>query len=86
MTAGQLQYTLQKAAHLLESYYPTRIFPRLHLETEDQFWTRKELAIRDWQGFASKLFAEIFSPEFLSPLEETDSRFQLEVQHIDLKR
>ncbi|KAB7503013.1 hypothetical protein Anas_11001, partial [Armadillidium nasatum] len=40
----------------------------------------------DYAGLASLIFTEIFSPEFLTPLEENDTMFQMEVQGVNLSR
>jgi hypothetical protein len=39
------------------------------------FTTREE----DWIGLVSALYSEIFSPEFLTPMQETDTTFHLKV-------
>ena len=37
-------------------------------------------------GLATQLLCEVFSSSFLSPLEDTDTCFKLEVEHLNLRR
>ncbi len=50
-----------------------------------EFWEKRSLPKGDWEGLSSQLFTEIFSGEFPIPLEEGETRFKLEVEHIDME-
>jgi len=69
----------------LEDFYPDHILQRLH-RPEAQFWDDCHLEPGDWQGLATQLLTEVFSTSFLTPLEETDTCFQLQVRHMNLIR
>ena len=53
---------------------------------ESEFWTGQGLRPDDWVGLTSLLYSEIFSPEFLSPMQEADTTFHLRVEHWNLTR
>ena len=61
----------------LERLYPTHVFARL-ITAEEDFWENKGLAMRDWAGLAGLMFADIFSLDFLQPLDDADTKFKLE--------
>lgn len=46
---------------------------------EEDFWESKGLVSHDWAGLAGLMFADIFSLDFLTPLDEADTKFRLEV-------
>ncbi|XP_052685923.1 uncharacterized protein LOC128165435 isoform X5 [Crassostrea angulata] len=81
----ELKITILQGAKMLEKFYVERIFPLLNM-TEEEFWERKLLELRDWRGLTSKKFSEIFSKAFLIPLDESDNFFRLEVKHLNLRR
>ena len=80
-----IQVMIAQTAKMLEGFYPDRVLERLDL-TEEEFWERKRLEEGDWQGLATQLLTEVFSSGFLTPLEQTDICFKLEVQHLNLVR
>ncbi len=41
------------------------------------FYVRED----DWVGLVSAMYCEIFSEDFLTPLQETDTTFHLKVTH-----
>jgi hypothetical protein len=51
---------------------------RLPIHEED-FWESKGLSVNDWAGLAGLMYADIFSLDFLTPLDDIDTRFRLEV-------
>ena len=69
---------IAQTAKMLEGFYPERVLQRLH-QPEEDFWEGKHLEPGDWQGLATQLLTEVFSSSFLTPLEETDICFKLEV-------
>ncbi|CAG2062638.1 unnamed protein product, partial [Timema podura] len=59
---------------------------RLPINEED-YWESKGLSVHDWAGLAGLMYADIFSLDFLTPLDETDTKFRLEPhQQVDLSR
>ena len=75
------QIAIQQAALMLERFYPTHVLQRLLINEED-FWESKGLSVNDWAGLAGLMYADIFSLDFLTPLDDTDTRFRLEVRHL----
>ena len=53
---------------------------------ESEFWSGQGLRPDDWVGLTSLLYSEIFSPEFLTPMQEADTTFHLRVEHWNLTR
>ena len=53
---------------------------------ETEFWSGRGLRADDWVGLTSLLYSEIFSPEFLTPMQEADTTFHLRVEHWNLTR
>jgi hypothetical protein len=43
------------------------------------FWSGHNLHENDWLGLASNLLTEVFSSEFLTPLQDVDTVFSLKV-------
>ena len=71
---------------MLKRYYPTHVLARLSASEED-FWETKGLTVNDWPGLAGLMYADIFSLNFLQPLNDTDTKFKLELHPgIDLTR
>lgn len=66
---------------MLERFYPSHVLQRLPA-TEEEFWETKGLGINDWAGLAGLIYADIFSLNFLTPLDEMDTRFKLEVLYL----
>ncbi|XP_068087135.1 uncharacterized protein [Anabrus simplex] len=86
LTTVELKIALQQAALMLERFYPTHVLQRLPINEED-FWENKGLSVNDWAGLASLMYADIFSLDFLTPLEEMDTKFRLEPHPgVDLSR
>ncbi|XP_064104875.1 uncharacterized protein LOC135214466 isoform X2 [Macrobrachium nipponense] len=54
--------------------------------TVEEWWDSKGLAFGDYAGLASLIFTEIFSSDFLTPMEESDTSFQMEVHGVSLSR
>jgi hypothetical protein len=67
---------------MLERFYPSHVLQRLPVSEED-FWESKGLSVNDWAGLAGLMYADIFSLDFLTPLDDADTRFRLEVTILD---
>ncbi|KAL0279520.1 UNVERIFIED_CONTAM: hypothetical protein PYX00_001058 [Menopon gallinae] len=86
LTTTHLKIALQQGALLLERFYPTHVLQRLS-SSEEEFWEGRGLAVNDWSGLAGLMYADIFSLDFLTPLDEVDTRFKLEPHpQVDLSR
>ncbi|EEB13018.1 conserved hypothetical protein [Pediculus humanus corporis] len=86
LTATHLKIALQQGALMLERFYPTHVLQRLPA-TEEEFWEARGLGVNDWSGLVALIFADIFSLDFLTPLDDTDTRFKLEPHpQVDLSR
>ncbi|KAK6642922.1 hypothetical protein RUM43_004424 [Polyplax serrata] len=86
LSATHLKIALQQGALMLERFYPNHVLHRLPA-TEEEFWEAKGLGMNDWSGLAALIFAEIFSLDFLTPLDEMDTGFKLEPHpQVDLTR
>ena len=48
----------------------------------NQFWMEQNLQENDWLGLASNLLTEVFSLEFLTPLQDVDTVFSLKVKFL----
>lgn len=69
---------------MLEYWYTQHVIQKLSI-SEEEFWESKGLAINDWSALAVVFFTDIFSLDFLTPLDDTDTKFKLEVLHIKNK-
>ena len=47
---------------------------------EEEFWENKGLCPHDWPGLGGLIYADIFSLDFLTPLDDSDTKFKLEVR------
>lgn len=82
---ASLKKAIIQAARMLEEFYPYHVLQRLPI-SEKEFWEKQQLDVNDWKGLACKKLTEIFSKNFLVPLEETDNHFELKVDHINFSR
>ncbi|XP_014240941.1 uncharacterized protein LOC106661805 isoform X2 [Cimex lectularius] len=81
-----LKIAIQQGALMLERFYPSHVFWRLKM-TEQEFWESKALTLNDWAGLAALLYSDMFSLDFLTPLDENDTSFRLEPSpQVDLGR
>ncbi|KOX81282.1 hypothetical protein WN51_00190 [Melipona quadrifasciata] len=86
LTTFDLKVVIQQGALMLERLYPSHVFARLSGNEED-FWENKGLSIGDWAGLAGLMYADIFSLNFLQPLDDADTKFRLEPHPgVDLSR
>ena len=53
-----------------------------HCTAIHQFWMEQNLQENDWLGLASNLLTEVFSLEFLTPLQDVDTVFSLKVNFL----
>ncbi|CAI9722776.1 Hypothetical predicted protein [Octopus vulgaris] len=82
---ASLKKAIIQAATMLKEFYPYHVLRRLPI-SEQEFWEKQQLEVNDWKGLACKKLTEIFSKNFLVPLEETDNHFELKVEHLNFER
>lgn len=63
---------------MLEYWYPQHVMQKLSI-SEEEFWESKGLSINDWSALAIVFLTDIFSLDFLTPLDDADTKFKLEV-------
>lgn len=63
---------------MLERFYPAHVLQRIGGSEED-FWEGRGLSPGDWAGLAGLMYSDIFSLDFLTPLDDNDTMFKLEV-------
>lgn len=85
LTSRELKVVIAQTSKMLEDFYPEHVIRRL-AKRENDFWEDRHLEQDDWQGLATQLLTEVFSTSFLTPLEETDTCFKLQVHHLNLMR
>ncbi len=69
---------LVRSAALVRSFYPNEVLARLGVQ-QTELWERYNVEEGDWLALAAIFLGEIFNPAILSPLAESDTRVQLEV-------
>lgn len=80
-----LKIAIQQGALMLERFYPSQVLSRWG--GEEEFWENKGLCPHDWPGLAGLIYADIFSLDFLTPLDDSDTKFKLEPSpQVDLSR
>ncbi|CAF4746596.1 unnamed protein product [Rotaria sp. Silwood1] len=86
LTDAGLTAVLIEGKQLVEKWYPKRILSYLNEDETEKFWNDYDLEENDWLGLASKLLQELFCRDFLTPLEQTDVCYSLQVDHITLSK
>ncbi|RZF45449.1 hypothetical protein LSTR_LSTR009320 [Laodelphax striatellus] len=83
-----LKICIQQGALMLERFYPSQVMSRWgDTPTEEEFWENKGLCVNDWASLASLIYADVFSLDFLTPLDDSDTKFRLEPSpQVDLSR
>ena len=85
LSERELKLALSRGAAMVQTFYPDHVIARCKTE-ETEFWSGRSLKHNDWVGLTSSLYSEIFSTEFLTPMQEADTTFQLRVEHWNLTR
>merc|ERR1719209_917870 len=70
---------------MVQSFYPEHVIARIK-GGESEFWSSRGLRTNDWVGLTSRLYSDIFAPDFLTPMQEADTTFHLKVEHWNLTR
>ena len=83
MVKQDLDYTIQIATGIIEEFYIKRILVYPNQDRE-QIFQSHGLETDDWEGLAKVELNASFSPSFLSPLEDSDESFHLDVEKLGL--
>ena len=84
LTEDDLKEVLQQGTAIVQAFYTQQVFPRMTDEETRTFWAKKHLPKNDWLALTSHLYKDMFSPEFMIPLQDVDLTFALKV--ISLKK
>eukprot|EP00092_Neocalanus_flemingeri_P037052 GFUD01040338.1.p1 GENE.GFUD01040338.1~~GFUD01040338.1.p1 ORF type:complete len:1135 (+),score=193.14 GFUD01040338.1:117-3521(+) len=85
LSERELKLALGRGASMTCGFYPQHIIARTK-GGEIEFWEKRRLRLNDWVGLTSKLYSTIFTPEFLTPMQEEDTTFKLKIDHWNLSR
>jgi len=75
---AELAETLQQGQVMIKHFVRTRILP--YYTDRQQYWTNNGVLQKDWNQLTHKYFTGLFGDGFLTPLLESDTSVQLEVQ------
>ena len=64
----ELKLSLSRGAAMVASFYPEHVIGRA-TGGESAFWEKAGLRDGDWVGLVSRLYSDIFAPEFLTPMQ-----------------
>ena len=70
---------LVRSAMMMRTFYPTEILVRLGVN-ESELWERYNVEEGDWLALSAIFLSEIFSSAILNPLNDEETRIQLQVQ------
>ena len=79
LAENDLKLVLHQGTLMVEKFYSSQVVCKMTSQELSRFWSAKNIKSEDWLGLTSNLFSDLFSPEFLIPLQEIDSTFQLKV-------
>lgn len=69
---------LVRSAMMMRTFYPTEILVRLGVN-ESELWERYNVEEGDWLALSAIFLSEIFSSAILNPLNDEETRIQLQV-------
>ena len=79
---SDLQVFQQMGPALVQRYVLERILPSSR-QSLSEFWDRHDLPEGAWDMLCDKHIKQVFGDEFLTPIEDLDTIFHLEINHID---
>ena len=79
LSEDDLKEVLQQGTAMVQAFYQQEVFPRMTAEEIRNFWAKKHLPANDWLALTSHLYKDMFSPEFMIPLQDVDLTFALKV-------
>ena len=68
----ELKLSLSRGAAMVASFYPEHVINR-GPGGEAEFWEKLALRPEDWVGLVSRLYSDIFAPDFLTPMQVKQS-------------
>lgn len=86
LTENDLRVVLMQGTLMVQEFYPQKVLAKMTDTDVRNFWLDEDLPENDWLGLTSILLSELFSQEFLTPLQEVDITFALKVKHWNLSR
>lgn len=86
LKAAALSEAIQKGSNIVSHYYPKSIFRYMTEWEIDHFWYSKQLSPNDWVGLTRSIYSELFSPNFLISLEDSDEVYSLKIKQLNLER
>eukprot|EP00733_Pompholyxophrys_punicea_P000345 Pompholyxophrys_punicea_v1_NODE_90_length_3614_cov_2.289407.p1 type:complete len:1054 gc:universal NODE_90_length_3614_cov_2.289407:3252-91(-) len=72
---ADLQVIITTGTELVQEYVKTNILPRYTHELH--FWAEMQLSVGNWRALALKFFEQLFTSNFLEPVEVADERYRL---------
>ncbi len=70
---------LVRSAMMMRTFYPIEILVRLGVN-ESELWERYNVEEGDWLALSAIFLSEIFSSSILNPLNDEETRIQLQVK------
>jgi len=85
LSSSDLKMLLVKAGMMMHSFYPSEILARIGIN-ESELWDRYDVEESNWLALAAIFLTEIFSPAILIPLNDSETRIQLQTKGVNLSR
>ncbi|XP_046650573.1 uncharacterized protein LOC124341686 isoform X1 [Daphnia pulicaria] len=85
MSSADLKMVLVRSAMMMRTFYPTEILVRLGVN-ESELWERYNVEEGDWLALSAIFLSEIFSSSILNPLNDEETRIQLQAKDLNLGR
>eukprot|EP01126_Amoeba_proteus_P045605 TRINITY_DN5117_c0_g3_i1.p1 TRINITY_DN5117_c0_g3~~TRINITY_DN5117_c0_g3_i1.p1 ORF type:complete len:416 (+),score=81.27 TRINITY_DN5117_c0_g3_i1:795-2042(+) len=78
-TPENQQKTFLRAYRMISRWYPQHVFAYMTESEVDRFWAKKKLSEDNWWGLTEKILEDIFTSDFLTPLEVADEGLSITV-------
>ena len=85
LSEENLNLVLQKGADIVREHYENLILKYANKSSQKMF-DDASIRVNDWRAFAGLKLETIFGEGILTPLEESHNFFNLEVNHLNLKK
>jgi len=80
MTENELKVALGRGVEMVKEFYPNRVIKRTKGGAK-KFWEEHDLRSDDWIGLTSHLYSITFFDQILTPLQEADTAFRLQLDN-----
>ena len=80
LSETDLKTVLHHGSIMVTKFYSDHVLSKMTETEMKNFWYTKNIKAKDWLGLASFLFSDLFSPEFMIPLQAVDQTFALKVR------